>query len=244
MTPRRRRSNTLAALLTLAVSSFARADAQQPDVAPHEALVRYSVDPQHSTIHAITRRSGIFSFLGHDHAILARAWDARMCADARNPRQGHARIEVSTAALEIDTDSARALAGLGRGLSAEQRRKLQAKLLDEDNLDAANHPRIVLDVTSSVDGPEADVAFNGQLTIRGVTRDVVVAVNVADGAGHARFRGALNVAQSSFGIRPESIAGVIRVTDVVAIHFDLRVAPTTEPCTIDTPVQTAPSGRM
>jgi hypothetical protein len=70
----------------------------------------------------------------------------------------------------------------------------------------------------------------GQLRIRDSVRDVEFPLEVVRSPESVRFTGVLRVAQTSFGIRPESVAAVIKVADVVDIHFDLLVVPTGVQC--------------
>src|ERR671923_78537 len=83
--------------------------------AQQQSLRVYDVDPSQSHILAITHRAGLFSFLGHEHAILATAFSAALCMAANEPERSTLRVTVPTRALVIDSDTARQLAGLGKG---------------------------------------------------------------------------------------------------------------------------------
>jgi hypothetical protein len=190
---------------------------------------RHDLDRDRSAIYVVTKRSGLLSFLGHDHAILAHEWEGSICATGDAVPRGHGRIVVQTAFLEIDPDSARALAGLGRGPSADQRRKLQQTMLDEAHLAAASAPTITIDVEQIVLAGE-DPTARARLTIRNRMRDVTFPMATSRSGDTIRIAGVLRVAQSDFGIRPESVAGVVRVADTVAIHFDLIAVDTRTSC--------------
>jgi polyisoprenoid-binding protein YceI len=194
------------------------------------APTAYTFDAPRSSILVVTKRRGLLSFLGHDHAISATDWSGHLCFAPDDPISGHGRIDVAAGELMIDTDSARARAGLGRGPSPGQVRTLQVKMLDSDHLDAANHPHITFDLDAVSSAASGGFDADGRLTIRGRARDVRFPVDVVSDEAGVRFRGVLSVPQSDFGIRPESIAGVIRVADVVDIHFDLQGTPTGEFC--------------
>ena len=94
--------------------------------------------------------------------------------------------------LEIDTDTARLLAGLRGVPSPSHVRELPRKFLDPDHLDDDRYPTLTLTVD--------------------------------------RLSGVLQVARTSFGLRPETIAAVVKVADMVDIHFDLLAVPTGTPC--------------
>lgn len=194
-------------------------------------LRRYEFDPARSQLYVVTHRSGLLSFLGHEHVIVPPEWSGTACWTPETPKDAHASVTVDARTLVIDSDSGRAMAGLGRGLSPDQVRTIQRKLLDAEHLDVATYPELRLEI-AGVNLAGADrLEAQGRLTIRGVTREVRFPVEVAgaegDGFGVA---GVLTVRQSDFGIRPESIAGVVRVSDQVGIHFNLAAAPTGETC--------------
>lgn len=195
-----------------------------------QVAMSYTIDSTGSAIYVVTHRAGLFSFLGHDHAILATQWSGTLCWSPDAPGQGHGTVEVATGALVIDTDTARALAGLGGGPSPGQVRELQTKLLDPDHLDAANYPFITLSVRGMTEAVDDRLVARGQLRIRDRARDVEFPIDVAAASDSVRFRGVLRVPQTAFGIRPESVAAVIRVADTVDIHFDLLGVTTRVPC--------------
>ena len=49
-------------------------------------------------------------------------------------------------------------------------------------------------------------------------------------ADNLNVRGTLTVRQSDFGTKPESIAGVVKVSDPVDIRFKLVALPTEDSC--------------
>jgi len=227
------------ALMAAAGASVARSAASPPGVsspAPDRtsfvAQMRYDLTPDRSEIYVITRRAGLLRFLGHDHAIRATNWRGTLCWSEDSLSEAHAEIVVNTRALEIDSDSALALAGLRDGPSEDDRRGIQATMLGEDFLDAERHPEIRLD-RATVDSGEGDgeLVVRGFLTILDEVREVSFPVDLeADAEGEVRVRGVLEVRQSDFGITPESILGLVRVADPVEIHFRLVALPSGEPC--------------
>ena len=183
-----------------------------------------------SRIYVITHRTGLLSFLGHEHAILAPRWSAALCWDAPAHAGSHAEIVIEAAALEIDADSARALAGLGKGPSPRQRAQLQRKLHAENNLDSERYPELRFR-SSSVRAAGDTLLIQGMLTVRNLARAVELPAIVQPRAGGEFWiSGMLRVRQSDFGIRPESIGGVVKVADVVDIHVGLLVIATSAEC--------------
>jgi cytochrome b561/polyisoprenoid-binding protein YceI len=62
--------------------------------------------------------------------------------------------------------------------------------------------------------------FNGQLTLKGMTKPVPVQAAIGIKEGEAHVTGAANISRAAFGIGPASFAG-IPVSDEVKITFDL-----------------------
>jgi polyisoprenoid-binding protein YceI len=187
------------------------------------------MDPDRSTIYVVTKRSGLLSFLGHDHSILAREWQGSICVGDATLSRADGTISVQAASLEIDSDSARAVAGLGRGPNVEQRRTLQQTFLDESHLAADQFPTLTVDVKEIVTVGDSSTA-HGRITIRDRTHDVQFPVESTRSGDTVRITGVLPVAQSDFGIRPESIAGLVKVADRVAVHFNLLAVDTRARC--------------
>lgn len=206
--------------LALPHPADAQVDAERWEVIPDESMVVVRVD-----------RAGLLSFLGHRHAIVPHEWSGALCLEGTSPPTGSGRLSIETGSLVIDSDSARALAGLDDGPGEDDRREIQEKMLSSRFLAAEEHPEIVLETTGlRVDDDEVEVRID--LTIRGETREVEVPVRFEDaGDGRLRLHGEVEVRQSEFGIEPESVAGVVNVDDEVELLFDLTVEPTARACT-------------
>jgi polyisoprenoid-binding protein YceI len=198
---------------------------------PPAQLREYVVDVGRSRLWVITHRSGLLSFLGHEHAIVPTDWSADLCLDHPIPVGAAGSIVIQTSSLVIDSDAARDLAGLGDGPSESQMAAIQRKLLDNDHLASQRYPEIRLDVVATNSPDDGEVSARGRLTLRGITRELQFALRVAvlnDGA--LQLSGELHVPQSAFDIEPESVARVVNVADEVDLHFRLIANPTTQPC--------------
>lgn len=189
------------------------------------------VDGAASHIYVVTHRSGLFSFLGHEHAIVAPVWTAEICWDEGAPANSRARLEIDARALIIDSADGRALAGLGRGPSAGQRDQIQRKMLDADYLAVEQHPELKFETLSVSSADAGSVKLRGQLTIKGVTHEVELPVTIETShPNEVRLSAALTIRQSHFGIKPESIAGVVKVSDPVDLHIAIKAAATDRAC--------------
>ena len=189
-----------------------------------------------SHVVVLAYRTGLLSFLAHDHAILAREWSARLCMVPTEPGSARGVARVRTSALEIDTDQARSLAGLaGAGPSEQTRLELQQKLLAPAALDAAGHPWITLTLDSVAvesvgDGGAAEGYGYGSVTIRGIERSVAFPLRIRSGAGGVSVLARLRLRQTDFGIQPESVAGVVKVADEVEVRVTLLARASGDPC--------------
>lgn len=185
----------------------------------------FRIDRDGTWFVAVTDTGGLFGFLGHRHAIEVTGWSARVAWDPDEPAASRADFSVPARSLRIDTAQARERAGLDDGPDAETVAELQDKMLGPENLAAAEHPELRLELTEVSGDPEERLRVAGELTIRGRTEPVELPVRVErrDGGGWV-FTGSFTVDQSDFGIEPESVAGVVKVADPVEIRFRVAVS--------------------
>lgn len=218
-------------LLAAATPPTSSQEAAPPGDPSERALYEYVVETERSSLVVVTHKGGLLSFLGHDHAIVPTSWSADLCLGDPVPTAAHGNIRIETASLVIDSDSARALAGLGGGPGADDVRRIQRTLLDADHLAAADHPSITLEIDST-ERPDADTLIAwARLTIRGHTQPVAIPVEAeATTPGTIRLSGTFRIRQSDFGLDPESIAGVVEVADEVDLRFDLVAEATARAC--------------
>ncbi len=202
-----------------------------PHPAEAQALRSYVLQQAQSSVFVVTHRSGILSFLGHEHAIGPMEWMATLCLADPIPAGAHGSVAIETRSLVIDSDSMRHLAGLGGGPGPEDRLTIQGKLLDPAHLDSAAYPTIRLSVESLQEERDGVVRARATLVLRGVERSYALPVRVdLTHGGPVVLHGRLRVRQTEFGIEPESIGGVVKVSDEVELHFRLAALPTDRPC--------------
>jgi polyisoprenoid-binding protein YceI len=195
------------------------------------ALQDYQVDQAASQLYVIVHRAGLFSFLGHEHAIVPRDWTASLCLADPVPEGAHGTLSLRTATLVIDSESARSLAHLEGGPSDEDRQDIQHRMLDADHLDVDRYPDIRLDVVASAPQSDDRVSVRGTITLHGVTRNVEFPVIVQGGRGGPLvLRGTVRIRQRDFGIEPESRAGLVKVANEVDLLFLLLAEPTGSAC--------------
>jgi polyisoprenoid-binding protein YceI len=182
----------------------------------------FRVDPERTRLAVRLYRDGIGSRLAHDHVIEATEVLGRVEYDAARPEASVITIEVRTASLRVDEPAARRRVGVEGDLSEGQRADVDRAMRAPDQLDVAGHPTIRFASTRIVSEGDGRLRVTGQLTLRGVTRDVTFPATVALESGVLRGRATLTLLQSSFGYRPYSaLLGAIRNKDEVTLHVDL-----------------------
>lgn len=205
--------------------------AAAPGPAQQAAPLHAYVADRASRLYVVTHKTGLLSFLGHDHAILPSEWHGDFCLADPIPGNAHASLVVPTRTLVIDSDSARTLAGMGGGPGPDERRQIQHKMLDAQHLDAARFPDVTLELQAIAPPADGRLDVRGTLRLHGVTRSVTFPITVRhDPDGRLVLSGTLRIGQRDYGIKPESVAGVVKVANDVDLHFLLSLRPTGQPC--------------
>ena len=195
--------------------------------------VALHADVAASRIYVITHRTGLLSFLGHEHAILAQKWNADLCWDEAGGQASRATLVIAARSLDIDADSARSIAAIGKGPSPQQRTQIHKKLHNEQTLSTQRYPEIRFASSRIMDDGAGKLKVQGTLTIRDASREVEMPMAWQRlPTGDLAFSGRLTFRQSSFGIRPESIAGVVKVADAVDLHVRLIARPIERACQV------------
>lgn len=176
---------------------------------------RYVVDSTASRLLVHVEKAGLLSVAGHAHEIEA---PFRQGAIAFDPKD----LPGSTVDLTVD---AAALRVKGEGEPAQDVPKVQAAMVGPECLDTARFPLIRFAATAASAKPGAkgavELVVRGKLTLHGVSRDLTVPVHVDVEGESLRASGSTKVRQTDFGIKPISVAGVVKVKDEVVIEWRL-----------------------
>ena len=198
----------------------------------HAAAVRFDVVREPSVIAVRTGKAGLLSALGagHTHGIVATEFSARICADPQTLREASVSFAVPTRSLRIDTPEARRAAGLtAAGPAASDVPVIQEKMLSQANLAAAEHAAVAF-ASTAIDPKDSTLVVRGSLTIRGRSNPVTVPLRVERSRDRYRFFGSFSLRLTDYGIKAESIGGVVKVADEVTVVVALTAVPTTESC--------------
>ena len=152
----------------------------------------YRFGPEAGRLLVKTTRTGLGAKAGHDLTIVVTRWRGRATVDTSDPASSSVVVEVEVDSLEVreGTGGVKPLTDADR---AEIKRTL-AKILH-----TAQHPTITFR-SRQVEGSVGSFTVDGELTVMGVTRPVMVQGRMTDG----RVVGGATVVQSQWGIRPYS----------------------------------------
>ncbi len=203
---------------------------QTPALQPRAAAepVALGIDPVKSTIVAVTSRAGLFSFVGHEHAILANRWIGTIHLDPSDLKGSSARFLIPVAALEIDSPEARKTAGLDAGPSPKDTDSLQETMLGPSVLDAKSYPQISFRSVSVETHDKKILLVKGILTLHGVSKEVSSEITMAPAENDTyRFSGVIPFKLSDFEIKPPSPNLFVKVGDDVKLIFEIYTKPQT-----------------
>jgi polyisoprenoid-binding protein YceI len=176
----------------------------------------FAIEPETSSIVVEVRRGGVFGFLGHDHVVEARVAEGEIIADPEDLESSSVSIVVNAADLQVtDPDGPQ-----------EDVPEVQSKMQGPDVLDVESFPRIRFTSTSVAgEKTEADawrLEIRGELELHGVTRSITLPVALRLVEHGLAAAGVVELKQSDWGIRPVSIAGVVKVKDEIQVRFELQ----------------------
>jgi polyisoprenoid-binding protein YceI len=158
--------------------------------------------------------------MGHNPSFEIRKWqgEARFAPDAPYQadaaEQASVRIAVQSGSLELSGQ-----------VSDKDRREIE-RTMRNDVLETSRFPEIVFEVSnpSITKGGEGYYWANltGKLTLHGVTQSQQISAQVTVNDNQLRATGEFTVRQSSFGIKPVSVAGgTLKIKDDVKVTFDI-----------------------
>jgi len=207
-------------LAAFALASCAQPPRPAPDL-PGSPATRatgrcYRLDPAQSELRVLVYRAGPLARLGHNHVLLAGDLAGELCA-------GRFSITVPVAGLVVDPAAARAEEGaeFATEPSAADVEGTRRHLLGDGQLEASVWPTIR--IGGLMPSALGDVVATTRLEVRGAATVLEVPVHLGlDGDGRLLAAGGFELAQTSLGLVPYSVAlGALHVRDEVSIRFRL-----------------------
>jgi polyisoprenoid-binding protein YceI len=182
--------------------------------AAQQTAAVYRLDAARSKFMIRAFAGGLLWFKGHDHFVAARDFT------------GEARLtpgSVSPASLTLNVRAA-SLAETREVFNAQQKKIIDGELRDIV-LEPDKYPDITFkstDVSVEPGGGVFRVKLGGDLTLRGVTRRVVIPAEVTLEGPDLHARGEFDIKRSDFKVPATSaFHGTVRVRDTLKVMFDI-----------------------
>jgi len=175
----------------------------------------FVVDPESSRVRVHLRRAGLLKFLGHDHEIDAPLSEGRIVADAADPARSRVELRWEAAALAIVP-----------GTEPEKDvPEVEERMLGPEVLDTEQHPAILFSSSAvGIEGPGAGgyrLRVRGTLELKGTRHEVEIPLVVRRQGDELSAHGEAELRLRDLGIRPPSVAGVVKVGNDFRIVFEV-----------------------
>jgi polyisoprenoid-binding protein YceI len=188
---------------------------------PAGAEEAFVVDAAASSFRISVGKSGLFSFAGHEHQVLATAIEGRIVVNREEAARSSVNLRFETSGLKVE----------GQGEPAEDVPKVQAKLASPEVLNVVQFPEVTFRSTAVEARQSPDGSWNlrvtGDVTIKGASRSLVLPLRVQLAEGVLTATGQTVLKQREFGITPVSVGGVVKVRNELGLDYKIvaRVAP-------------------
>ena len=231
MTPRRiNRSLFVASFVALILSPGTTAPrhstsgnftSSEPLVVISEPVIpdaRYKIDSAQSHFSVKAFAGGLLSAFAHDHNIAIKDFSGEAEFTYGTVQPASLRMTIKASSLFV-TDK----------VSASDKQKIEGTMRDEV-LEIAKYPEITFRSTgvtaTKAGGGQYQARIVGEITLHGATRPLTIPALLEFGDKTLRARGTFALKQSSFEIKPVSVAGgTIKVKDELKFSFDIVAHP-------------------
>lgn len=183
----------------------------------------YRLDPRASAVHIYVFRGGKLAAQGHSHVVAAQQLEGAVFLPRRGLTQARFDVVLPVAGLQVDPPTVRA--ALGGGFATEvgedARTDTRENMLGPRVLDAERFPRLALS-SVTVTGELPKLVVRTAITIRGVTREQWLPVDVRVKGKKLTASGVLLIRQQDYGIEPfTALGGLLSVQDYLLVEFRL-----------------------
>ena len=177
--------------------------------------VRYQLDASRSKFMAEALAGGLLWFKGHNHLIAVRDFTGEARLDPDSIPSSTLRLTAKAASLEETSD-----------VFTPQQKQIINKELREIVLHPDKFPDIVFQSTGATGKAtgtgQYDLKLNGNLTLHGVTRPIVVPTQVTITGDELRAVGKFSINRSDYNVKATSaFHGLVRVKNRLKFTFDI-----------------------
>jgi polyisoprenoid-binding protein YceI len=178
------------------------------------ATVKYVIDTSASRFTVQAFATGVLSAFGHNPTIGIRNYDGEIEFIPETWEKAHVRVNVQTSAMEVLDE-----------MKSDDRKKLE-QMMYENILEVKRFPIATYASTEMVvqklSNDLLSARVSGDLTFHEVTHTQSLDARVTDMGAMLRVSGEFTLLQSSFGIKPLSIAGGgLKLKDELKFTFEL-----------------------
>lgn len=178
--------------------------------------VAYAVDPGASRVRIHLGRAGLMKFLGHDHEIEAPLAEGRLEVVDDDPARSRVTLRFESARLSVVP---------GREPAGDVR-KVEERMRGPEVLEVERYPEISFASTSvriqARAEPRTRIIVAGALTLRGRSFPVEIPLEVVRDALAIEARGEVDLELRDLGLKPPSVAGVVKVANRFRLAFEIR----------------------
>jgi len=179
------------------------------------ATLGFRLDPSQSKFIAHALRGGLLWFKGHEHLVAAREFSGEARLNTDSLATSSLQLTVKTESMEETSDA----------FSAPQKQIINRELR-EIVLEPEKYPEIVFQSNRVTGNPRGndqyDLKIVGDLTLHGVTRSIVIPVQVTLTGKDLRATGVFSINRRDFKVKATSaFHGMIRVRNKVKFTFDI-----------------------
>ena len=179
------------------------------------ATVTYNLDASQSKFMAHANRSGLLWFKGHSHHLAASDFSGQVEVTPDTITPASLRLVVKAASLhETGADF------------TEPQKQIINKELKDIVLLPDQYPDITFQSTNvtskGLGGGRYEVKINGNLTLHGVTRPVMIPATVTLNGSTLRAVGEFSIDRDDYKVKATSaFHGMVRVDDDIKFEFDI-----------------------
>jgi len=186
---------------------------------PRIATSSFTIDPAESSAVVTVGKAGLFSFAaGHTHEVVS-SLKGTVELDASDPTQSSIHMEIDAGALQVSS----------KNEPPDDVPQVQKAMLSDKVLDVEHYPTIVFQsghvtVTKSA-GQTWELAVSGEFTLHGTTKPLTFPASAELTTDRLTAHGQFQIKQSDYGIKPVSVAGVVKVKDELGISYTVVAHP-------------------
>ena len=181
--------------------------------AAETTIDRFIIDSRTSRFTVRAFATGLLSAMGHNPTIGIRTFSGEMNFDPERVTASAFQLIITSSSLGVQDD-----------ISDQDRREME-RLMNDEVLETSKFPEIRYEASDISVTKMGDALFsaelNGTLAFHGVARRESIATRVTLMGAMLRASGEFSLNQSSYGIKPVSVAGgALKLKDELKFSFE------------------------